>query len=349
MLALAGQSRLTGNSMTRRALITGITGQDGYYLADLLLEKGYEVHGMLRPGAASNLSRISPLANRLSLHESDICDEASLVRLLDDVRPHELYNLAGNSFVPASWDDPAGACDVMGVGVVRLLSAIEAVNPDIRFCQVSSSEIFGRTAAAPQNEQTPLAPCNPYGAAKALGHMMTVTFRQTRGLFACSAVAFNHESPLRNHRFVPRKITGAAARIKLGLQDELLLGNLEARRDWGYAGDFVRGFWQMLQADQADDYVLATGVTHSVRELAEWAFARVDLDYRDYVRVDPALLRPHDVNTLCGDVAHARRRLGWEPTVDIASLIGMMVDADLKAASTQAPERPVSVSGKGRE
>ncbi len=315
--------------MTRRALITGITGQDGFYLADLLLSENYEVHGMLRMGQSPVRERIAPLAGRIVFHEADLCDQASLVRLLDEARPDEVYNLAGESFVPDSWRDPVQACNVMGLGVTRLLEAIRTVDDRIRFCQASSSEIFGRDAAAPQNEKTPLAPCNPYGAAKALAHWTTATFRAGYGLFACSAIAFNHESPLRDARFVPRKITEAAARIKLGLQDRLMLGNMAAERDWGFAGDYVRAMWMMLNRDAPEDFVLATGATHSVRELARTAFDCVHLDYRDYVQVDSSLLRRNDMHTLCGDITKARRELGWQPTVSFEQLIRMMVEADL--------------------
>ena len=322
--------------MTRRALITGITGQDGFYLADLLLSENYEVHGMLRMGQSPDGERIASLADRIVFHEADLCDQSSLVRLLDEARPEEIYNLAGESFVPDSWRDPVQTCNVMGLGVTRLLEAIRIVDERIRFCQASSSEIFGRTAASPQNEQTPLAPCNPYGAAKALAHWTTTTFRQGYGLFACSAIAFNHESPLRNARFVPRKITEAAARIKLGLQDRLMLGNMAAERDWGFAGDYVRAMWMMLQRDTPEDFVLATGAKRSVRELARAAFSCVDLDYRDFVQVDSSLLRRNDVNTLLGDITKARRELGWEPTISFEQLIQMMVEADLARIKHEA-------------
>jgi GDPmannose 4,6-dehydratase len=312
-----------------RALVTGITGQDGSYLAELLLEKGYEVHGMLRPGVPPNFERIEAIRHRLALGEANLRDDRSIRALVDRVRPHEIYNLAGNGFVPESWERPIETADVMGLGPVRLLEAIRAVDPSIRFLQVGSSEIFGHARSEPQDESTPPAPRAPYGAAKAYAHAMTASYRRQYGLFAASAIAYNHESPRRNPRFVTRKITQAAACIKRGLAERVTLGNLDAQRDWGFAGDFVRGMWLMLQADEPDDYILATGVTHSVRQVAELAFGHVGLDWQAHVNVDPALIRGGDETKLRGNASKARRQLGWEPGVSLAELIRMMVDADL--------------------
>ncbi len=316
--------------MTRRALITGITGQDGYYLAEQLLEQGYQVHGMVRPGPSPKLGRIKPLADRLSLHEADLTDQQSLVALIEQARPHELYNLAGISFVPESWQSPVTAGDVMGLGVARLLEAVRQVDPEIRFCQAGSSEQFGRVEVEPQNESTPFLPRAPYGAAKAYAHWIVANYRKHHRLFACTAIAFNHESPLRNRRFVTRKITDAVARIKLGQQTHVMLGNLDAMRDWGFAGDFTRAMRLMLQHRRATDFVIATGKKHSVRQLVRWSFEHVGLDYHDHVRVDPAFLRPDDTNTLRGDISKARRELAWEPSVELHELMAMMVDADLE-------------------
>jgi GDPmannose 4,6-dehydratase len=334
--------------MSRRALVTGITGQDGYYLAELLLAKDYRVYGVLRPlsqhsGTTQNLERIAPLlarngVERLTLSHVDLTDYPAIVRLIESVQPDEVYNLAGNSFVPDSWQHPLEAGDVMGLGVARLLEAIRTVNPAIRFCQAGSSEMFGRVDVEPQDETTPFRPRTPYGAAKAYAHWFVADYRERHGLFGCSAMAFNHESPLRNKRFVTRKVTDAAARIRRGLSDRLLLGNLDAERDWGFAGDYVRAMWMMLQQDRPDDYVIATGEKHSVRRLAELAFKRVGLDWRQYVEVDPALLRPdeastRDTSTLRGDISKARRELGWSPSVPFDALVAMMVDADLARLS----------------
>jgi len=292
-----------------RALITGITGQDGSYLAELLLEKGYEVHGMVRRSSTENFERIEHLRDRIHLHQADLLDQLSLIRLVDEVRPRELYNLAAQSFVPTSWKQP-------------LLTG--------EFFQASSSEMFGSVPEEPQNEQTPFRPRSPYAVAKVYGHFITINYRESYGLFACSGISFNHESPRRGKEFVTRKVTDAVARIKLGLLDHLALGNLQARRDWGYAADYVRAFWLMLQQDEPDDYVIATGVQHSVQQLVEIAFAHVGLDWQKYVRVDPALFRPAEVNSLRGDASKAREKLGWRPTVDFEQLVRMMVDADLK-------------------
>jgi GDPmannose 4,6-dehydratase len=317
--------------MQRRALITGITGQDGSYLAEFLLEQGYEVHGLVRRTSIQGLTRIAHLAGRLTLHDGDLCDQGSLLRVVQAARPHEVYNLAAQSWVPGSWTAPAATAEVTALGVLRMLEAVRTVDPTIRFYQASSSEMFGLPVPGQhmQNEQTRFWPRSPYGVAKVFGHHITVNYRESYGIFACSGILFNHESPRRGLEFVTRKVTRAAARIKLGLDQELRLGNLDARRDWGYARDYVRAMWLMLQQTEPDDYVIATGQSHTVRELVEVAFEYLGLDPAAHVRVDPALLRPADVAHLCGDAAKARARLGWQPTVNFAQLITMMVDADL--------------------
>jgi GDPmannose 4,6-dehydratase len=325
--------------MAKRALITGITGQDGSYLAELLLEKGYEVVGMIRRSSAPNVLRIEHLLDRITLKPADLLDQLSLLRLLDEVRPHEVYNLAAMSFVPASWDQPMLTGEFNSQGVTRLLDAIRRVDPAMRFYQASSSEMFGKVREVPQTELTPFHPRSPYGVSKVFAHYITVNYRESYGLFAVSGMLFNHESPRRGIEFVTRKVTDGVARIKLGFADALPIGNLDAQRDWGFAGDYVRAMWLMLQQDQPDDYVIATGVCHSVRELVEIAFARVGLDWQKYVRVDPALLRPAEVDHLLGDSSKARNALGWSPQVEFRQLIEMMVDADLQrlsAASTMA-------------
>jgi GDPmannose 4,6-dehydratase len=315
--------------MTRRALITGITGQDGAYLADFLLDKGYEVHGMVRRSSTENFERIDNLRPRLALHQADLLDQLSLVRLIERVQPDELYNLAAQSFVPTSFAQPLLTGEFTGLGVTRLLEAIRLVNPRIRFYQASSSEMFGTVKQEPQTEDTPFYPRSPYGAAKAYAHWITVNYRESYGLFACSGILFNHESPLRGREFVTRKITDAVARIHCGRQQHLDLGNLDAQRDWGFAGDYVRAMWLMLNHEKPDDYVVATGVKHSVREFVELAFQRVGRDWRDHVRIDQQLFRPADVNTLCGNAEKIRRALGWTPRVGFAELVHMMVDADV--------------------
>lgn len=316
--------------MSQRALITGITGQDGAYLAQFLLDKGYEVHGMVRRSSTENFERIDDLRDQIQLHQADLLDQLSIVRLIESTAPHEVYNLAAQSFVPTSFEQPLLTGEFTGLGVTRMLEAIRQVNTDIRFYQASSSEMFGDVREEPQNEQTPFYPRSPYGAAKAYGHWITVNYRESYGVFACSGILFNHESPLRGREFVTRKISDAVARIKVGLQDQLLLGNLEAQRDWGFAGDFVRAMWLMLQQEEPDDFVIATGVKHSVREFAELAFTRVGLNWEDYVQVDASLYRPADVNTLRGDASKAQRELGWEPETSFPDLVHMMVDADLE-------------------
>jgi len=320
--------------MAKRALITGITGQDGSYLAELLLEKGYEVVGMVRRSSAPNLWRIEHLLDRLTLKPADLLDQLSLLQLIDEVRPHELYNLAAMSFVPASWDQPMLTGEFNAQGVTRILDAVRRVDPSIRFYQASSSEMFGKVREIPQTELTPFYPRSPYGVSKVFAHYITVNYRESYGLFAVSGMLFNHESPRRGLEFVTRKVSDGVARIKLGLTDTLSIGNLDAHRDWGFAGDYVRAMWLMLQQDRADDCVIATGVSHSVRELIEIAFARVGLDWQKHVRVDPALLRPAEVEHLLGDATKARRELGWTPNVEFKPLVEMMVDADLRRLSS---------------
>src|SRR5262245_5372897 len=320
--------------MTKRALITGITGQDGSYLAELLLDKGYEVFGMIRRLSAPNVWRIEHLLDRVTLKPADLLDQLSLLRLVDEVRPHEVYNLAAMSFVPASWDQPMLTGEFNSQGVTRLLDAIRRVDPAIRFYQASSSEMFGKVREVPQTEMTPFHPRSPYGVSKVFAHYITVNYRESYGLFAVSGMLFNHESPRRGIEFVTRKVSDGVARIKLGLTDTLPIGNLDAHRDWGYAGDYVRAMWQMLQQDQPDDYVIATGVSHSVRELVDIAFGRVGLDWQKFVKVDPALLRPAEVDHLLGDASKARQVLGWKPQVDFRRLVEMMVDADLERLSS---------------
>jgi GDPmannose 4,6-dehydratase len=316
-------------SMKRRALITGITGQDGAYLARSLLDRNYEVHGMVRRTSTANLERIESIQDRLHLHQADLLDELSIVRLVENCRPHELYNLAAQSFVPTSFSQPVMTSEFTALGVTRLLEAVRGVDRSIRFYQASSSEMFGNAPEEPQNEQTPLRPRSPYGVAKVYGHWITVNYREAYNLFACSGILFNHESPLRGTEFVTRHISLGVARIKHGLDDHLELGNLEAQRDWGFAGDYVEAMWMMLQQDQPDDFVVATGEKHSVKEFAELAFSHVGLDWRHYVRVNPQRLRPADVNTLRGDASKVRRTLGWKPKVSFSELVAMMVQADM--------------------
>ncbi len=316
--------------MARRALITGITGQDGAYLAEFLLEHGYEVHGMVRRSSTEKFERIGHLRDRVQLHQADLLDQLSLVRLLEETVPDELYNLAAQSFVPTSFVQPLLTGEFTALGVTRILEAVRLVNRSIRFYQASSSEMFGSVREEPQHENTPFWPRSPYGVAKVYGHWITVNYRESYDLFACSGILFNHESPLRGMEFVTRKITSAVARIKLGLQKELKLGNLNAQRDWGYAGDYVRAMWMMLNRDEPDDYVIATGIKHSVRDFARIAFEHVGLDWEAFVKVDPQLFRPADVNTLRGDATKARRVLGWKPEVSFEQLVRMMVDADLE-------------------
>ena len=317
--------------MGKKALITGITGQDGSYLAEFLLEQGYQVVGMVRRSSTVNFDRIRHIQDKIVLAQGDLLDQMSLVDILREHRPQEVYNLAAQSFVPTSWKQPVLTGEFTALGVTRMLEAIRIVDPGIRFYQASSSEMFGKVQEVPQNERTPFYPRSPYGVAKVYGHWITVNYRESYNLFACSGILFNHESPRRGLEFVTRKVTHGAARIKLGLADCLSLGNLDARRDWGYAGDYVRAMWLMLQQPQPDDYVIATGETHSVRELCREAFGYLGLDWEKYVVVDPAYLRPAEVDHLVGDAAKAGRVLGWEPTVTFRQLVRMMVDADLQA------------------
>ncbi len=319
--------------MAKRAVVTGITGQDGSYLAELLLEKGYEVIGVVRRSSLPNLGRIQHLLDRVSLRPADLLDQLSLLRLIQDVKPDEIYNLAAMSFVPASWDQPLLTGDYNSQGVTRLLEAIRHVDTSIKLYQASSSEMYGRVREVPQTELTPFYPRSPYGVSKVFGHYITVNYRESYNMFAVSGILFNHESPRRGLEFVTRKVTDGVARIKLGLSDHLPLGNLDACRDWGFAGDYVRAMWMMLQQDQADDYVIATGVSHSVRQLVETAFNHVGLDWQKYVRVDPAFLRPAEVDHLIGDASKAKRVLGWEPSVSFERLVAMMVDSDIATLS----------------
>ena len=321
--------------MAKRALITGITGQDGSYLADLLVAKGYEVVGMVRRSSAPNNWRIEHLLDRITLKPADLLDQLSLLRLIDEVRPHELYNLAAMSFVPASWDQPMLTGEFNAQGVTRMLDAVRRVDPAIRFYQASSSEMFGKVREVPQTELTPFYPRSPYGVSKVFAHYITVNYRESYNLFAVSGMLFNHESPRRGLEFVTRKVSDGVARIKLGLADTLSIGNLDAHRDWGFAGDYVRAMWLMLQRDRPEDYVIATGVSHSVRDLIEIAFSRVGLDWQKHVRIDPELLRPAEVDHLLGDASKARTDLGWTPVVTFKQLIEMMVDEDFKRLSSR--------------
>jgi len=313
----------------KTALVTGITGQDGSYLAEFLLEKGYRVVGMTRRSSTSGEERIAHILDRLEIVQGDLLDQASLVSALQDVSPTEVYNLAAQSFVPTSWNQPVLTGEFTGLGVTRMLEAIRQVDPGVRFYQASSSEMFGKVREMPQNELTPFYPRSPYGVAKAYGHFLTVNYRESYGIFAVSGILFNHESPRRGVEFVSRKVTDGAARIALGLATELPMGNLDSARDWGFAGDYVRAMWQMLQLPEASDYVIATGIAHSVRELCRIAFARVGLDYERYVSVDQSLYRPAEVDHLLGDPTKAREAFGWAPTMTFDELIETMVDADV--------------------
>jgi len=321
--------------MSKRAIITGITGQDGSYLAELLLDKGYEVVGMVRRSSTPNLWRIEHLLDRVQLRTADLLDQLSMIRVIEEVRPHEFYNLAAMSFVPASWDQPMLTGEFNALGVTRILDAIRQVDTSIRFYQASSSEMFGKVRDVPQTEATPFYPRSPYGVAKAFGHHITVNYRESYDLFAVSGILFNHESPRRGLEFVTRKVSDGVARVKHGLIDSLLLGNLDARRDWGFAGDYVRAMWMMLQCDRPDDYVIATGTSHSVRDLVRLAFSQVGLEWEEWVRVDPNLLRPAEVDHLVGDASKARQKINWSPTVDFEHLISRMVDADMERVTRQ--------------
>jgi GDPmannose 4,6-dehydratase len=325
--------------MTKTALITGITGQDGSYLAELLLDKGYRVCGMVRRASTENFQRIEHIRGRIELFQADLLDQTSLMTLLDQVRPHEVYNLAAMSFVPTSWRQPVLTAEFTAVGVTRMLDAIRQVCPSARFYQASSSEMFGKVQETPQKETTPFYPRSPYGVAKVYGHYITVNYRESYNMFACSGILFNHESPRRGLEFVTRKITDAVARIRMGMAKELRLGNLQAKRDWGFAGDYVRAMWLMLQQDRADDYVVGTGQTHRVEEFVQIAFDHVGLDWRKHVVVDPAFYRPAEVDLLLGDATKAFKVLGWKPEVSFSQLVKMMVDSDLAALGGKSIRR----------
>ena len=333
-------------AVSKKALITGITGQDGSYLAEFLLEKGYEVIGMVRRASTPNFQRIQHILDRLTVVQGDLLDQVSLVNLIHDHRPDEVYNLGAQSFVPTSWAQPVLTAEFTGLGVTRMLDAIRMANPTTRFYQASSSEMFGKVREVPQTELTPFYPRSPYGVAKVYGHWITINYRESYGMYAVSGILFNHESPRRGLEFVTRKVSRSVSRIKLGLEDKLPMGNLEAMRDWGFAGDYVRAMWLMLQQDEAEDYVIATGVRHSVRELLECAFSYVGLDYRDYVYVDPRFLRPADVEDLVGDASKARRKLGWEPEVTFEELIHLMVDHDLRELQAEPSFQGVASKDK---
>lgn len=316
--------------MTRsRALITGVTGQDGSYLAEFLLGRGYEVFGIVRRSSSVNSERVAHLADRVTFIEADLLDQVSLINALRQARPHEVYNLAAQSFVPTSWAQPVLTAEFTALGVTRILEALRAVDREIRFYQASSSEMFGKTREIPQRETTPFHPRSPYGVAKVYGHHITVNYRESYGLFACSGILFNHESPRRGIEFVSRKVTQGVARIKLGMAKELTLGNLEAQRDWGFAGEYVEAMWQMLQQDEPDDYVIASGVAHSVADLVRIAFNCAGLEWQDFVKIDDSLLRPAEVDHLIGDSSKASQKISWQPKVSFPELIAMMVDHDI--------------------
>ena len=314
----------------KKALITGITGQDGSYLAEFLLLKGYEVYGMVRRSSTINYERISHIQDRLNLMQGDLLDQNSLIEALKISEPDEVYNLGAQSFVPTSWNQPVLTGEFTALGVTRMLEAIRTVNPKIRFYQASSSEMFGKIQETPQNEKTPFYPRSPYGVAKVYGHWITVNYRESYRIFCCSGILFNHESPRRGWEFVSRKVTSAAAKIKLGLQKELRMGNLDAHRDWGFAGDYVEAMWLMLQQDEPEDFVIATGISHSVQDLIQAAFDHLGLDWEEYVKIDPKLLRPAEVDYLVGDATKAKAKLGWQPRVTFEELIKMMIDYDMQ-------------------
>ena len=322
-----------------RALITGVTGQDGSYMAELLLEKGYEVYGLVRRSSLEKYDRIQHIVDRIRFVEGDLTDQGSLDVAMQEVKPDEVYNLAAQSFVPVSWNQPVLTADVTGVGALRVMESIRKHAPKAKFLQASSSEMFGKVREKPQNENTPFHPRSPYGVAKVFGHHITVNYRESYGIFACSSICFNHESPRRGLEFVTRKVSHHAARIKLGLIDKLKMGNLDAQRDWGFAGDYIQAMWLMLQQSSPEDYVIATGKTHSVERLLDVAFSHVGLDWKKYVEIDPKLVRPAEVDYLCGDAGKAARQLGWKPKVSFEQLIGMMVDSDLALAKQSMPAR----------
>ena len=319
-----------------KALITGITGQDGSYLAELLLEKGYEVFGMVRRSSTEPFDRIAHIKDKLNLIQADLLDQLSIMNLIEESNPDEVYNLAAQSFVPISWTQPVLTGEYDALGVTKILEAIRHIDKKIRFYQASSSEMFGKVVETPQRESTPFYPRSPYGVAKVYGHWITINYRQSYDMHASSGILFNHESPRRGLEFVTRKISYSVAKIKLGQQNKLKLGNLDSRRDWGFAGDYDKAMWMMLQQDKPDNFVIATGATHSVREFVEAAFGCVDLDYNDFVEVDQNLYRPAEVNLLQGDASHAREKLGWEPTITFKGLVEMMVKADLELLSGSA-------------
>jgi len=319
----------------KKALITGVTGQDGSYLAELLLNKGYEVHGIVRRSSSSNFERIEHIQDDITLVQGDLLDQNSLIEAIEGCQPDEIYNLGAQSFVPTSWNQPVLTGEFTALGVTRLLEATRLVNKDIRFYQASSSEMFGKVAEVPQNEQTEFYPRSPYGVAKLYAHWITVNYRESYDMFCCSGILFNHESPRRGLEFVTKKVTNAVARIKLGLSNELKMGNLDAKRDWGFAGDFVEAMWLMLQQDEPEDFVISTGETHSIEELVEIAFAYAGLEWKDYVVIDPKFVRPAEVDLLLGDSSKARDRLKWQPKVKFEELIRMMVDFDIKRYEAQ--------------
>lgn len=313
-----------------KALITGVTGQDGSYLADFLLEKGYEVYGMVRRSSTENFERISHIRDKINFVQADLTDQGSIIKIIDGIRPNEIYNLAAMSFVQTSWDQPVLTGDVTALGVTRMLEAIMIVDKKIRFYQASSSEMFGKVIEVPQTEATPFYPRSPYGVAKVYGHWITVNYRESYDLFACSGILFNHESPRRGLEFVTRKITHGAAKIKLGLASEIRMGNLDARRDWGYAKDYVEAMWLMMQQEKPDNFVISSDETHSVKELVETAFGHLDLDWEEYIKIDPRFVRPAEVDLLLGNSQNARTELDWTPTVSFHELIRLMVDADME-------------------
>ena len=316
--------------MAGKALITGITGQDGSYLAELLLDKGYQVYGMVRRSSTETTGRIEHIRDRITFLQADLLDQVSLTKALEEALPDEIYNLAAQSFVPTSWRQPVLTSQITGMGVTRMLEAMRQVVPKARFYQASSSEMFGKVREVPQSEMTPFHPRSPYAVAKTYGHHITVNYRESYGLFAASGILFNHESPRRGLEFVTRKITDGVARIKLGMADEIRLGNLDSQRDWGFAGDYVQAMWLMMQQDEPDNFVISTGKTHSIRDFLDIAFAHVDLEWGDYVKQDDRYMRPAEVDQLIGDSSKAKKILGWEPTVDFKGLVTMMVDADMK-------------------
>jgi GDPmannose 4,6-dehydratase len=321
----------------KKALITGITGQDGSYLAELLLEQGYEVHGVVRRSSTETFERINHFSSRIHLHQADLLDQLSIIDVMKEANPDEVYNLAAQSFVPTSWKQPVLTGEFTAIGVTRMLEAIRLLDRDrIRFYQASSSEMFGKVQEVPQTETTPFYPRSPYGVAKVYGHWITVNYRESYGMYCCSGILFNHESPRRGREFVTRKVTDGVARIKLGMAKELRLGNLDAKRDWGFAGDYVRAMWLMLQQPKPDDYVVATGETHTVKRLVELAFGAAGLDWQKYVLIDPALVRPAEVDLLIGDPSKAKAKLGWKPAVPFPQLVELMVKADLERLTASA-------------